>query len=52
MGLDNGIDYDLYNPATDKMIAENYDETTFEEGKKAGKLAIQRELGMPEDPDV
>ena len=51
-GIVNGIDYDLYNPATDKMIAENYDETTFEEGKKACKLAIQRELGMPEDPDV
>lgn len=51
-GIVNGIDYDLYDPATDTMIAENYDAKTFEEGKKACKLAIQRELGMPEDPDV
>ncbi|MDY4444605.1 MAG: glycogen/starch synthase, partial [Butyricicoccus sp.] len=51
-GILNGIDYDLYNPAADSLLAANYDETSFEEGKKACKLALQRELGMPEDPDV
>ena len=51
-GILNGIDYDAYNPATDPLIAKNYDAETFQEGKRACKLAIQRELGMPEDPDV
>lgn len=51
-GILNGIDYEAYNPATDPLIAKNYDAKTFKEGKKACKLAIQRELGMPEDPDV
>ena len=51
-GILNGIDYDAYNPATDPLIAKNYDVASFKEGKKACKLAIQRELGMPEDPDV
>ncbi|MEI6286073.1 MAG: glycogen synthase GlgA [Bacillota bacterium] len=50
-GIVNGIDYDLYNPKTDKMIAVNYDVTTLE--KKVGnKLALQERLGLPVNKDI
>ena len=51
-GIVNGIDYDLYNPETDPMIEHPYSLDTVKEGKLANKLAIQRELGMPEDPEI
>ena len=50
-GLINGIDLDNYDPETDKAIAVNYSGKTL--GKKVqNKLALQRELGLEEDPDV
>ena len=51
-GILNGIDTDYYNPATDPVLAQKYDLTTFPEGKTANKLALQRELGLPERADV
>ena len=50
-GILNGIDTDYYNPATDPVLAQKYDLTTFPEGKTANKLALQRELGLPERAD-
>lgn len=50
-GILNGIDTVEYDPATDPAIAVNYDADTFE--KKAGdKLALQRQLGLREDPEA
>ena len=50
-GLINGIDLDNYDPETDKAIAVNYNGKSL--GKKVqNKLALQRELGLEEDPDV
>ncbi len=51
-GILNGIDTDYYNPATDPVLAQKYDLTTFPEGKTVNKLALQRELGLPERADV
>lgn len=52
-GILNGADYDDWNPAIDKALGENnYDSTSFETGKVACKAALQRELGLPERPDV
>lgn len=50
-GILNGIDYDLYNPATDKHIAANYSASSFE-NKVQNKLALQRELGLAQDKDT
>ena len=50
-GIINGIDRKSYDPATDKAIAANYTEETKEK-KIEDKLALQRELGLREDPDV
>ena len=44
-GILNGIDYDLFNPATDSAIFENYS-VTKPENKVLNKLALQDELGL------
>jgi starch synthase len=51
-GILNGIDTTVYNPATDTLIPARYDDTTFEEGKRACKAALQRELNLPVQPDA
>lgn len=51
-GIVNGIDYDIYNPATDPKIHKSYTEKTFRKGKAANKTHLQAELGLPVDPDV
>ncbi len=50
-GILNGIDVDSYNPAEDKVIAQNY---TAEDptGKAACKEALQKELGLPVMADI
>jgi len=37
VGILNGIDTKVWDPATDKMLPANYDITSFEEGKAANK---------------
>lgn len=44
-GITNGIDTDVYNPATDKALAKNYTADTFFD-KRQNKLALQQELGL------
>lgn len=51
-GIVNGIDYDVYNPNTDKNIASNYTVRTVNKKKVNNKLELQRELGLPEDPNA
>jgi len=50
-GILNGIDTELYNPKTDPTIACNFTDRSL--GKKtANKMALQREVGLPESGDV
>lgn len=51
-GILNGIDYDIYDPKTDKKIYANYTQRTFRDGKAKNKAKLQAELGLPLDPDV
>ena len=48
-GIVNGIDYDIWNPATDEKIAQKFDVNSVIEGKKANKRALQEELGLEVD---
>ena len=48
-GIVNGIDYEMWNPATDPALAENYWLGNVLEHKMANKRALQRELGLQED---
>ena len=50
-GIINGIDRKSYDPKKDKAIAVNYDAKSLAK-KKENKLALQRELGLREDPDA
>lgn len=48
-GIVNGIDYDDFNPATDKHIVNNYDAVNFRKEKAKNKKALQEELGLEVD---
>lgn len=51
IGIVNGISYDDWNPSKDEFIAKKYNARTFKSGKAANKAALQREVGLPEEPD-
>ncbi len=48
-GILNGIDYDEYNPETDKFIEHKYNAVNFRKEKVRNKRALQKELGLVED---
>jgi len=48
VGILNGIDYDEYNPATDKRIKYNYDLNNLD-GKFRNKADLQKELNLEEN---
>lgn len=50
-GILNGIDVREYDPQNDEMIAQAYGPDALD-GKRACKAALQRELGLTEDPDI
>ncbi|RKD30873.1 glycogen synthase GlgA [Thermohalobacter berrensis] len=50
-GILNGIDYDMYNPETDKDIYVQYSVDSIDK-KLENKLKLQKELGLPERKDV
>lgn len=45
-GILNGIDNDVWDPATDNMLAKNYNLKNFEAGKKANKQALCNIFGL------
>ena len=51
-GVLNGIDLREWNPDSDEHIYENYSPSNFSRGKVANKAALQKELGLPERPEV
>lgn len=48
-GIVNGIDTDNWNPATDKLLAANYDAETAIANKKINKKTLQESLGLDVD---
>ena len=48
-GIVNGIDYGMWDPSTDKLLAAPYDVTDVIEKKKKNKLAMQESLGLEQD---
>ena len=51
-GITNGIDTNTFNPETDPAIPAHYNADNFTVGKAACKAALQKEVGLPECPDV
>lgn len=50
-GIINGIDVDVYNPATDPMIAAPYS-AEDRSGKAQNKRALQEQMGLPVREDI
>lgn len=50
-GILNGVDFEEINPATDRYIAQNFDVEHID-ARVANKLALQKESGLPQDPDA
>ncbi|MFI3250224.1 MAG: glycogen/starch synthase, partial [Eubacteriales bacterium] len=51
-GILNGIDLDLYNPATDPNLSDHYTVDTLHEGKANCKTALQGSLGLTIDKNI
>lgn len=49
-GIVNGVDYSIWNPGTDRFLAQTYDPGGVAAGKAACKAALQAELGLPQAP--
>ena len=49
LGIVNGIDTDIWNPATDKLLAADYDEKSAIKNKKVNQKALQESLGLEVD---
>ncbi len=50
-GVLNGIDYHIWDPATDRHIDHNYDANSYAK-KQANKLGLQKELGLEENQNA
>ena len=49
VGIINGIDYDVNNPEKDPNILHHFNVENWKTEKVKNKLALQREVGLPED---
>lgn len=49
-GIVNGLDYDEFNPATDQLLAKNFDIDHIED-RIENRRALQEEFGLPIDDD-
>ena len=49
LGIVNGIDTDIWNPATDKLLKANYDTKSAIKNKVTNKKALQESLGLDVD---
>ncbi|MBR2080155.1 MAG: glycogen synthase [Oscillospiraceae bacterium] len=50
-GITNGIDTNVWDPAHDALLAENFSAADAAEKKKKNKLALQEQVGLTRDED-
>lgn len=51
VGILNGVDYGVWNPATDPFLAQNYCSADLA-GKRVCKADLQRIFGLPQEPST
>jgi starch synthase len=51
-GIPNGIDWQEWNPATDKSLTAQYTSENAVEAKARNRSALRQEFGLVDDPDV
>jgi starch synthase len=52
VGIVNGVDYGVWNPATDPHLAATYDEESVAQRKPLCKAALQRRFALPVQPQT
>lgn len=50
-GILNGIDDEVWNPATDRYLGQTYNRDTLD-ARAVNKAALQKRLGLNQDPDM
>jgi starch synthase len=50
-GILNGIDYEQFDPSTDRIIASNYDASNLDK-RITNKTALQEKVGLPANPVI
>ena len=51
-GITNGIDTNTFNPDADPALPAHFNAETFLDGKAICKAELQKEVGLPVEPDV
>lgn len=51
-GITNGIDVGTFNPETDPALPAHFNADTFVAGKAVCKAALQKEVGLPVNPNA
>ena len=51
-GIPNGIDQEVWNPATDSKIPTNYNIDTWKRGKAANKISLQEQFGLEQSESI
>ncbi|MCF7740764.1 MAG: glycogen synthase [Candidatus Marinimicrobia bacterium] len=46
VGILNGVDYEIWNPETDRHIKSNYSLANFDKGKKENKISLLKEANF------
>ncbi len=52
VGILNGIDYEVWNPATDEYLPVRYDSRTFVKGKASNKQALLERVGLKDGGEM
>jgi starch synthase len=52
IGIVNGVDYSVWDPASDPYLQHHYDVDTVAEGKRANRAQLLREVQLSDDPKV
>ncbi|MFO1063469.1 MAG: glycogen synthase GlgA [Pirellulales bacterium] len=52
IGIVNGVDYQVWNPATDKYLPQTFTTSDWQSGKGAVKRKLQEQLGLAVDEHI
>jgi len=52
VGVLNGLDYNVWDPASDSFLQNKYSSDNYLEGKTNNKKSLQKRVSLPNNPDV
>ena len=51
-GIPNGLDWDVWNPASDSNLTARYTASEAQAAKAANRTSLRKEFGLADDPEV